>query len=85
VTNLWPNRLIGDEQLPDDCEWTTQVDQGFGSLKAWPKWLTENKPRASGRLTFATWKHFKKDSPLLESGMLGPVTLRAAEVIRVKP
>ena len=21
VTNLWPNRLIGDEQLPPDCEW----------------------------------------------------------------
>ena len=22
VTNLWPNRLIGDEQLPPDCQWT---------------------------------------------------------------
>ena len=21
VTNLWPNRLIGDEQLPPDCGW----------------------------------------------------------------
>ena len=21
VTNLWPNRLIGDEQYPDDCQW----------------------------------------------------------------
>ena len=84
VTNLWTNRLIGDEQLPEDCEWVTQVDQGYGSLKAWPKWMVEHTPRTSGRLTFATWKHYKKDSPLLESGMLGPVTLRPSAVLSLK-
>lgn len=76
VTNLWPNRLIGDEQLAADCEWNGK------ELKAWPQWLLEGKPSPTGRLTFTTWHHWTKDSPLLESGLLGPVTLRTAENIR---
>lgn len=75
VTNLWPNRIIGDEQLPADCEWNG--DQ----LQAWPQWLLEGKPSPTGRFTFETWHHYSKDSPLLESGLLGPVTLRTAEII----
>ena len=59
VTNLWPNRLIGDEQLPADVEWNG--DQ----LKAWPQWLLNGKPSPTGRLTFTTWHHWTKDSPLL--------------------
>ena len=46
VTNLWPNRLIGDEQLP------------------------ENE-----RQTSTSFKHYSKNSPLLESGLIGPVKL----------
>lgn len=75
VTNLWPNRIIGDEQLPADCEWNG--DQ----LQDWPQWLLEGKPSPTGRFTFETWRHYSKDSPLLESGLLGPVTLRTAEII----
>ena len=75
VTNLWPNRLIGDEQLPPDCEWDGK------QLKAWPQWLLEGKPSPTGRLTFTTWHHYTKDSPLLESGLLGPVTLCTAHII----
>jgi hypothetical protein len=78
VTNLWPNRLIGDEQLPPDCEWDGK------QLKAWPQWLLDGKPSPTGRLTFTTWHHWTKDSPLLESGLLGPVTLRTAEIIPAK-
>ena len=78
IANLWPNRIIGDEQLPEDCEWTMT---GFGtaSLKAWPDWLLGKKPRTSGRYTFASWKHWTKDAPLLSSGLLGPVTIQAIE------
>jgi (4-O-methyl)-D-glucuronate---lignin esterase len=77
VTNLWPNRLIGDEHLPPDCQWDGK------QLKAWPQWLLEGKPSPTGRFTFTTWRHYTKDSPLLESGLLGPVTLQTAEMIPV--
>ena len=77
VTNLWPNRLIGDEQLPSDREWAGK------QLKAWPQWLLDGQPSPSGRLTFTTWHHWKKDDALLDSGLLGPVTLKIAEVKRV--
>jgi hypothetical protein len=71
VANLWPNRLIGDEREPPDTEYAPG-----GNLTRWPDWLLEGKPRlSSGRRTFATWKHFTKDSPLLRSGLLGPVRL----------
>ncbi len=79
VTNLWPNRIIGDEQLPPDVEWD-------GShLKRWPDWLVEGKPRpATGRVTFETWRYYDKNSPLLNSGLIGPVTLRAAKRVILK-
>jgi hypothetical protein len=68
VTNLWVNRLIGDEQWPADCEW-----DGV-KLARWPQWLLDGTPRpVSERLTFTTWKHYDRDSPLLPSGLLGPV------------
>lgn len=88
VTNLWPNRLIGDEQQPDDCVWNAEeVWTGIGAkpdekvalgqpLKEIPSWLVAGHPRPStGRYTFTTWKFYQKDSPLLESGLFGPVKL----------
>lgn len=78
VTNLWPNRLIGDEQLPEDADFAPD-----GSLRAWPAWLLEGKPCPSGRFTFATWKHYSKDSPLLESGLLGPVQVRVGRRVKL--
>ncbi len=72
VANLWPNRLIGDEQLPPDAEF----DAG-GRLLRWPDWLLKGEPHpVPGRYAFTTWRHFSKDSALLPSGLLGPVTLR---------
>ena len=77
VTNLWPNRLIGDEQLPADCEWSGK------RLKSWPPWLLEGRPSPTGRLTFTTWHHWTRDGALLESGLLGPVRLECSEVVTV--
>jgi hypothetical protein len=51
VTNLWPNRMIGDQQ-----------------------------PSAEKKYTFTDYKPYTKDSPLLESGLLGPVKLSAVTV-----
>ena len=71
VVNLWPNRMIGDEQLPQDSERNPD-----GTLKAWPQWLKEGQPSPTGRYTFTSWRLWKKDDALLPSGLLGPVTVR---------
>lgn len=77
VTNQWVNRLIGDEQEPADCEW--EPGEHGTTLKKWPDWLQKGMPRpSSGRIAFTTFKHYEKDSPLLPSGLLGPVTIQTA-------
>lgn len=74
ITNLWPNRIIGDEQLPADVEWNGVV------LKGWPEWLTKGQPRPkTGRYTFTTWRYWNKDSKLLDSGLLGPVQILSSK------
>jgi len=73
VTNLWVNRLIGDEQEEDDCEWDGE------KLVGWPEWLVDGKPRpAKQRITFSSWKHWNADDQLQPSGLRGPVILRYA-------
>ena len=73
VTNLWPNRLIGDEQLPPEDEFSAGGEHGIRRL---PAWYARGEPKPLGeRVTFATWKFYSKDEPLLESGLLGPVRL----------
>ncbi|MBI2301993.1 MAG: hypothetical protein HYU66_24075, partial [Armatimonadetes bacterium] len=73
VTNLWANRLIGDEQIDDGRQWA-----GDGRLQAWPDWLVQGKPKPDdGRVAWTTWRHYTKGSALQESGLIGPVTLRA--------
>jgi signal transduction histidine kinase len=79
VTNLWPNRLIGDEQLAADCEWSG------ARLARWPQWLLDGQPSPAGRYTFSTWRHYAKDSPPLPSGLLGPVRLQFAAVDLIAP
>ena len=80
VTNVWANRLIGDEQEPSDCEWIPGYISGGFSLKEFPDWFLNKQPRPSkGRYCFTTWNYFTKDSPLISSGLLGPVRILQQE------
>lgn len=84
VTNLWPNRMIGDELEPDDLEWSEpDIDPATGKprggryLMSNPDWLVNGTPRPSnGRKTVGCYKFFSADSPLLPSGIQGPVYLK---------
>ncbi len=78
VANLWVNRMIGDEELPEDSK-----RHPNGTLQEWPPWVLEGKPSPTGRFTFTSWRLWKKGEPLRESGLLGPVTLRAAARVTV--
>lgn len=80
VVNLWVNRLIGDEQLPDDSPRQDGV-----TLKAWPAWLLEGKPSPTGRYTFTSHRLWKKDDPLQPSGLIGPVVLKATQIVKPSP
>lgn len=83
VTNLWPNRLIGDEQLPVEDPFGEFRSTGAGILEL-PGWYRDGREKpVGGRVSFATWRHFDKDSPLLESGLIGPVSLRRAVVRKI--
>ena len=78
VTNLWVNRLIGDEQLPEDSD-----RYPAGNLKEWPEWLTAGQPSPTGRFAFTTWNLWKKEDALPPSGLIGPVKLRTALDIHI--
>ncbi len=71
VVNLWINRQIGDESLPEDSERNPD-----GTLRAWPAWVQQEKPSPTGRISFTSWRLWKKGDRLQPSGLLGPVRLQ---------
>ena len=52
VSNLWPNRMIGDAALAE-----------------------------KDRFTWSSWQPFNKDTPLLKSGLLGPVRISTSVLV----
>jgi hypothetical protein len=72
VTNLWPNRLIGDErQFPADESYNGKA---WKFLRAWPQ-NAENPLPDPRRYTFTVFRAWSKDDALLPSGLIGPVYL----------
>ena len=71
--------MIGDERTKaPDAEWekpnaTSTYERG---LKSMPGFVSDGRPSPTGRKTFATWHHWRKDDELRPSGILGPVLFR---------
>ena len=86
VTNLWPNRLIGDEQLPAENQYNVAGQPGrLNAITKMPDWYVQGLPKPDGgRITFTTWHHWSATDALLESGLIGPVQIRAAVPLIVK-
>lgn len=89
VTNLWPNRIIGDKTEPEDCLWGPMRSYTYvsGSPKVGrnmleiPEWVKNNTERPSkNRISFCTMDFFEKDTPLLPSGLIGPVQITVEDV-----
>lgn len=83
VTNLWPNRLIGDAPLiPEGTYFPKAADGSFeslvgGGIKKLPDWYLQGKEQPKeGPVSFTTWSFYAADDPLLESGLIGPVWLQ---------
>lgn len=70
VTTLMPNRLVGDEYLPVENEYSKHY-----FIKKLPEWYVNNQEKLGKRKLFSVWKTHKKTDPLLESGLLGDVKL----------
>lgn len=78
VANDWFNRMIGDEQYPDDTGANAK-----GALDAWPEWVLKDAPRPEpNRLTLTSRKQVTQDTPLHASGLLGPVTVFEERLVR---
>ncbi len=86
VSNTWHNRLVGDEQFPADFEWGEDRGEKGHAMKSYPDWFLKNQPRPEqGRKCFVIWYYHRKDTPLLPTGLIGPVTLVPETSSFVKP
>jgi hypothetical protein len=65
VVNRWANRMIGDKQPADANARTVKSPEGF----------LGGKEFKTGRYTFSTRDPYAADSPLLPSGLRGPVRI----------
>jgi hypothetical protein len=75
VANLWPNRLIGDENFPLDAVYSEK----WNLLEEWPDWLINNDRRPTGRKTLPFYRAYSKENKLLPSGLIGPLEVMIGE------
>jgi hypothetical protein len=75
VTNVWTNRLIGDEKLHPDSS-LVYSGRSVGVIRTIPEWVKTGGASPVGRTTFVAYRYYDEDSPLLPSGLFGPVEIR---------
>ncbi|WP_175416224.1 glycosyl hydrolase [Aggregatimonas sangjinii] len=76
VTNLWTNRLIGDEHFPEQADGYRLSGYIPSDSSKMPDWYINNEPMPEGpRTTFDSGQFYKKDDSLMPSGLLGPVSI----------
>lgn len=82
VTNLWVNRLIGDEQYESDILWETPSSprsRGRYMLEI-PEWLSNGTTRPSkDRKAVSSYNFFSKYDNLVSSGLIGPVGIEISD------
>ncbi len=72
VANLWPNRMIGDENHPLDANYSKKRNL----LNEWPEWIENDEQRPTQRKTLPFYRAYSKEDKLLPSGLLGPVVIK---------
>ncbi|WP_200979981.1 glycosyl hydrolase [Echinicola sp. 20G] len=69
VTNQWTNRLIGDENYPNETGFDRQAE-------TMPSWFLNNEPAPlKQRSTFTITDFYRKGDELIPAGLIGPVVL----------
>jgi len=85
VADRWINRLIGDEQLPADVEYKKPegVAQFMaGGVARFPDWFNDReKVKQRARVSFPMWRFYDAKAPLVDAGLIGPVSLRFEQVV----
>ncbi len=77
ITNQWSNRLIGDENYPNETGYDIK-------MKKMPDWYLKNETAPLGqRSAFCTYPFYEKKDHLLPAGLLGPVILKTSEIRQI--
>ncbi|WP_147676476.1 glycosyl hydrolase [Algibacter pacificus] len=78
VSNQWTNRLIGDEQYPNETGFDRKAE-------VMPDWFLNNEPAPlEKRSTFTITNFYGRDKTLLPAGLIGPITIKTTKKTTIK-
>ncbi|MFC2109717.1 glycosyl hydrolase [Bacteroidota bacterium] len=73
VSNQWTNRLIGDEQYPNETGFNRKAE-------VMPDWFLNNEPAPlKKRSTFTITNFYGRHKTLLPAGLIGPITIKTTK------